>query len=393
MKRDTMLSHFAEEREEHLGAVVPPIFQNSLFTFPSLDAIDAAFEAPVSNCIYTRGRNPSVALAEEKIAHLCGAEKAKLFSSGMAAISSAIMHFLEAGDHVVAVKNLYGPTSNFLDVYLRRKLGIEVTFVDGTRTAAFQEGIRTNTRLIYLESPASLVFALQDIQAVCSLARARGIATVIDNTWATPVYQRPLELGADLEVHSCSKYLGGHSDIVAGVVAGAASHIDAIFLEEHALFGGKMAPFEAWLLTRSLRTLPLRLERHQRNAMAVAAFLEKHPKVERVYYPGLPSFPQLELAQRQMQGFTGLLSFNLTTGGSVERVKKFVEALRYFQIGVSWGGHESLVYPPGISYAKELSPERFRALGISIGTIRLSVGLEDISDLLEDLSQALDRLD
>lgn len=392
MKRETMLSHYGEDREAHQGAVVPPIFQNSLFTFPSLEAIDAAFDSPNSNCIYTRGRNPSVAVAEEKIAQLCGAEKAKLFGSGMAAISSGIMHFVQAGDHVVAVKNLYGPTSNFLDVYLRRKLGIEVTFVDGTRVAAFEEALRDRTRLIYLESPSSLVFALQDIHAVCSLARSRGIATVIDNTWATPVFQRPLELGADLEVHSCSKYLGGHSDIVAGVVAGGASHIDAIFLEEHALFGGKMAPFEAWLLTRSLRTLPLRLERHQGNAMAVAGFLEKHPQVDRVYYPGLPSFPQRELARRQMQGFTGLLSFDLKTEGSTERVRKFVEGLRYFQIGVSWGGHESLVYPPGISYAKELSPQRFKSLGISIGTIRLSVGLENVSDLLEDLSQALDSL-
>ena len=239
-----------------------------------------------------------------------------------------------------------------------------------------------------LESPGSLTFEVQDVPAICEVARDRGIVTLIDNTWATPLFQRPLELGVDLEVHSCSKYLGGHSDLVGGVVIGRADDLASMSVREVEWLGGSMAPFDAWLLTRSLRTLPLRVRQHEANALQVARFLESHPRVQSVRYPGLASHPQRELALRQMTGTTGLLGFALATD-DLAAIKRFVNGLEVFQIGVSWGGHESLIYAPAISYLKELPPERFAALGIAAGTMRISVGLEHAEDLIRDLGQAL----
>ncbi|KAA3612369.1 MAG: aminotransferase class V-fold PLP-dependent enzyme [Calditrichaeota bacterium] len=388
---ETQLMHFAEDREKYHGAVVPPIFQNSLFTFENWEAIDKAFEDRTNNCIYTRGKNPSVSLVEEKIALLAGGERAKLFGSGMAAISAAILHFLKPGDHVITIKNIYGPTNNLLNTYLRKKMNIETTYIDGGEATEFESAIQKNTRLIYLESPSSAVFRLQDIAAVARFSREKGIKTIIDNTWATPIFQKPLAMGVDLEVHSCSKYLGGHSDVVAGVVIGSEKDIIEISVNEFELLGGKMAPFEAWLILRSLRTLPIRMLKHQENAMNVAAFLESHSKIRKVNYPGLADFAQKKLAEKQMTGFSGLLSFELATR-DVQQIKNFFNALQIFQIGVSWGGHESLIYAPAISYLKELPADQFKNLGISVGDMRISVGLENSDDLINDLEQALAQL-
>jgi cystathionine beta-lyase/cystathionine gamma-synthase len=395
MKKDemnpaTLLVHYAEDSAAHGGAVVPPLFQNSLFTFESWEAIDEAFADPANRCIYTRGNNPSVVLAEKKIAKLAGGERAKLFGSGMAAISAALMHVLENGDHVVAVKNIYGPTSNLL-AYLNGKMNIETTYVSGETVAEFEAAITERTQLIYLESPSSLMFSLQDIEAVVALAKERGIRTIIDNTWATPIFQQPLAMGVDLEVHSCSKYLGGHSDLIAGIVIGDEKEILEIAKNEALLFGGKMAPFEAWLLVRSLRTLPFRMRAHQENAMAVAGFLDGHSKVRNVFYPGLESCPQHELGKKQMTGYSGLMGFELATD-NLDSIRSFVNALEIFQIGVSWGGHESLVFAPIISTMKELPEEQFKLLGISPGIMRISVGLEDHEDLIRDLDQALSHV-
>ncbi|MFV0387230.1 MAG: trans-sulfuration enzyme family protein [Pyrinomonadaceae bacterium] len=386
---ETDLSHFGEDRLQYDGAVVPPIFQNSLFTFEDWDAIDKAFDDKIENAIYTRGKNPSVHIAELKLARLAGAERAKLFASGMAAISSAILNSVSFGDHIVAVNNIYGPANNFISVYLRNKMNIESTFVDGREVSNFESALRENTRLIYLESPSTGNFTLQDIRAIAALAKQKGIRTIIDNTWATPLFQKPLEMGIDLEVHSCSKYIGGHSDVVAGVVIGSDEIIRSIWSNEFELLGGKMAPFEAWLITRSLRTLPMRMARHQENAMRAARFLESHPKVRVVNYPGLESSPQYALALSQMGGFSGLMSFELDTDDAT-KVKEFFNSLEIFQIGVSWGGHESLVYAPAISYLKELSPAQFAGTGLSVGTIRISVGLENVEDIIHDLGQAFE---
>lgn len=385
-KLETRLTHDSGKKYE--GAIVPPIFQNSLFAFEDWNAADAAFDDRQNHFIYSRGKNPTVKLVEEKIAEFAGAEKAQLFPSGMAAISAAVLYFVRSGDHIIAVKNLYGPASNFLTNYLSTKFNIEVDFVNGDSVDDFSKAIKPNTRLIYLESPSTAVFSLQDIEGVAKLAQSKGIKTIIDNTWATPMFQKPLDMGVNLEIHSCSKYLGGHSDIVGGVILGKAKYIDAIFAKEYEWLGAKTAPFEAWLLLRSLRTLNLRMERHQINAIKVAEFLENHVKISIVRYPGLKSFPQYELAQKQMSGYSGLMSFRLATE-NLEKVKMFFNSLKLFHKGVSWGGFESLVYAPAISYIKELSPEQFKNMGISLGDIRISVGLENADDLIEDLENGL----
>lgn len=387
-RMSTRLCHDDTWYTQHQGAVVPPIYQNSTFVFPDWSAIEAAFGEPERSAIYTRGNNPTVGLAEEKLAELAGAQRARLFASGMGAISAAILHCVKQGDHILTVRNIYGPAQNFIRQYLSVKCGIAATFLSGTDPQAFVDYLRPNTRLIYLESPASATFELQDLEAIADIARSRGIKTVIDNTLATPVFQRPLELGIDLEVHSGSKYLGGHSDLVCGVIMGRESDLNRIILAEQAWLGAKMSPFEAWLLLRSLRTLPARMRLHQQQALYLARWLEGHPAVRKVYYPGLPSFPQYDLARRQMRGTTGLLSIELATD-RVLHVQQFVDQLRLFKLGVSWGGHESLVYAPLISYLREMGEEQFRKTGIPPGLIRLSVGLEDSEDLKADLDQAL----
>jgi len=385
---ETALNHDGNAYYDHHGAIVPPIYQNSLYAFESWDDIDAAFEKPADNFIYSRILNPTVTQAEEKIAQICHGERAKLCASGMGAISAAIMHCINAGDHIIAVSNVYGPTNNFLNKYLIAKCGIQVSFVKGHSIDEFENAILPNTKLIYLESPASMTFDIQDIEAVAQLAQTRSIKTIIDNTWASPIFQKPLDYGIDLECHSVSKYLCGHSDVVAGVVVGKKVDIDAIINNEHALLGAKMAPFEAWLVLRSLRTLPLRMRQHQASAMEIASWLEKQDGISRVHYPGLPSFPQYGLAAKQLTGYSGLLSIELDTD-DLQDVKRFVNRLELFKLGVSWGGHESLIYSPNISYAKELPPDKFKAMGIKIGLLRLSIGLENAADLIADLTQAL----
>jgi cystathionine beta-lyase/cystathionine gamma-synthase len=386
VKKETGLNH--DGFDKYAGAVVPPIFQNSLFTFEDWDAADKAFDNRHESFIYSRGKNPTVSIVEEKLAVLAGAEKAQLFPSGMAAISAALLHFIKEGSHIIAVKNLYGPAANFISRYLATKFNISCTFVGGESVDDFKNAIQPNTSVIYLESPSTAVFSLQDIAAVCSLAKEHNIKTIIDNTWATPVFQQPIAMGVDLEIHSCSKYLGGHSDIVGGVVLGKAVDIDSIFSQEYELLGAKTAPFEAWLLLRSLRTLFVRMEQHQKNALKVAEFLENHPKIRLVRYPGLKSFPQYELGKKQMKGYTGLMSFQLDTD-DLDKVKMFFNSLELFHRGVSWGGFESLVYAPAISYIKELSPEQFKNMGISLGDVRISVGLENVEDLIADLENGL----
>lgn len=387
---ETLMAHFAEDRSLTRNAVVPPIFQNSLFTFDNWEAAEQALANETDCYVYTRGNNPSVVMAEEKIAKLACGERAKLFSSGMAAISAAIMHCLNPNDHVVAVRNVYGPTRAFLD-YLGRKMNISTTYVGGKEVSDFEAAINPDTALIFLESPSSILFSLQDIAAVADLAKAKGIKTIIDNTWATPFFQKPLTMGVDLEVHSCTKYLAGHSDVIAGIVIGHDTEIRDIAANEYALIGGILSPFNAWLLIRSLRSLSARLHQHQANAMAVARFLEDHPRIKAVNYPGLGSFPQHALAEKQMTGFTSLMSFELDTADATV-VARFVNRLKLFLIGVSWGGHESLVLASGIYTSRHLSQEEFIKHGLSLGTVRISIGLEHSDDLIADLEQALSDL-
>lgn len=379
-------THHGDDYEAYKGAVVAPIFQNSLHVFPSAEAKEA-FDANCSDGQYVYGRvgNPTVELVEKKIAALERGDAAKCFGSGMAAISSALMSCLSSGSHVIGVKNMYGPAYRFLTEYMQ-KFHIEVTFVNGTDISEFRNAIRENTAAIYLESPTTFNLQLQDLQEVSKLAKLHNITTIIDNTWCTPLLQKPLEFGIDLVVHTLSKYMGGHSDIIGGVVVGRSELIDKIAVNERELFGGILHPFEAWLVMRGLRTLPVRLKQHQENAMKIAQFLEDHPKVSRVYYPGLPGHPQYELAKKQMKGCSGLMSFELTA--TLDKVRQFVNSLQMFKIGVSWGGFESLVIIPCASW----SDERCKEFSLSKTMVRIAVGLENVDELMEDLYSGLSIL-
>lgn len=388
---ETRLIHDGEHADTVYGAVIPPLYQNSTHIFASWDALDAAFEDRTGTPVYGRQLNPTVRAAETQLAALAGAEKARLFASGMGAISSALLASLAPGDHLITLRNVYGPAANFMGTWLPQKMGVTTTFVDGDDVAEIEAAIQPQTRVIYLESPSSAKFSLQDISAVTALAAPRGIRVITDNTWATPLFQNTLEMGVDLEIHSVSKYLGGHSDLIAGVVLGRAELIDAIATTEAELLGARASPFEAWLLQRSLRTLPARMAAHERNGLAVARYLDTHPGISEVRHPGLESHPQFALAQRQMRGSSSLFGFTLATV-ELAAIKHFFDAVTLFGRGVSWGGHESLIYAPSISALKEQTPERFAAMGLRAGDMRVSVGLEHPDDLIADLDQALAQI-
>jgi cystathionine gamma-lyase len=369
---EDICAHLADDYDRYLGAISPPIFQTSLFTRKRTQ----------HGYTYTRVSNPTVEIAERKIAALEGGERALCFSSGMAAITAALMHVLDKDAHVVCPQSVYAPVRIFLETYMA-KFGVETTFVANDDAGAIEQAIRPNTRAIYVETPVSNVFALHDLEAVAAIARPRGIATIADNTWATPLFQQPLRRGIDFVVHSASKYLGRHSDITGGVLIGREEAISRIRDNERVLYGAVMDPHQAWLLIRGLRTLPLRMERHQESAMKIAAFLEAHPLVERVLYPGLASHPQHALAKRQMNGFSGLMSF--VPKLDPPRIYAAMKNLRHFEEGPSWGGFESLVNSPGLG----LDEEAARRTGIPQGLLRISVGLERAETLIADLDQAL----
>lgn len=385
-RMDTLAAHAGDDPFRFMGAAAPPIFETSTFVFQSVADAIAAFANEQEHYVYTRRRNPTVRVVEEKLAAMEGAEECRLFASGMAAISAAILSCVRAGDHVVCVDTAYGPAKAFITGYLSR-FGITATLVDGRDPAEWEAAVRPNTRLFYLESPSSGLMKLQDLAAVTAVARRHGIATICDNSYSTMLLQRPLELGVDLVVYSGSKYFGGHSDVLAGAILGPAERVRQIGDAEIPLLGGVIGPFEAWLIGRGLRTLPVRMRQHQLNAAKVAEFLAGHDRVARVHYPGHPSHPQYELALRQMRGASGLLSFELDTR-DLEQASRFVDALRLFRLGVSWGGYESLVFLPIIG-AMHKAPE---ANWPSPGLVRIHVGLEDVADLIADLDQALRAL-
>ena len=375
---ETILQHLGEE-EHILGAVVPPIFQNSLFVQESCDAWIAALEGQaMDHYVYSRVSNPTLSVLEKKIAFLEGAEACKVFGSGMGAISAAIFSTVQAGSHVVCVDTVYGPTRSLLESYLT-KFQVQTTFVDGRSTEAIFDAVRPETTLIYLESPSSILFQIQDLARVGSFARERGISTIIDNTYSAGLLQRPHEHGIDLVCHTGSKYFGGHSDLIAGVITGSAERLKVLGPKEYELMGGALAPFVAWLMLRGLRTLSLRLQRHGQTATRVAPWLEAHPQVERVWFPGLDSFPQKDLADRQLSGVGGLITFQPRVQ-DVEHIKAIADRCQLFQRGVSWGGFESLIVPIPMQNAE--MPEK-------TWLIRIFCGLEHPEDMIADLEQAL----
>lgn len=321
---------------------------------------------------------------ERKLALLEHAEEARVLASGMAAITAAVMSVAKAGDHVVAVRSIYSNAHRLLHGYLPQ-FDIQTSFVDCTDLEVVERAIRPNSRLLYLESPGNPAMHVVDLAGAVSLARRYGLVTVIDNTMATPFNQRPVEMGIDMVVHSASKYLSGHSDVVAGVIAGSAERMRKISGLEIRDMGGVVGPFEAWLILRGMRTLGLRMKAHNEAGMQIARWLERRPEVEHVHYPGLASHPQHDLACRQMSGFGGLLS--IVVQGGMGGARRFVDALELFGIGVSWGGFESLVLP--MDPDATVDPEIARQIGIVPGFVRVSVGLEDVQDLIADLERGL----
>ncbi len=378
----TICTSLGDDKLSFFGAVAPPLFQNSLFSFPTIEKLHEALDNEKANVIYTRGNNPTVALAEEKIAALERAESAKLFSSGMAAISSVLFTLCKSGSHVLCLNSIYGPTIKYL-TYLQ-KFGVDHTIVTDVTEGSVLQALRPETVIIYCESPGTMTFRIIDLAMITDIARKRNISTVIDNTWATPLFQKPILRGIDVVVHSCTKYMGGHSDLVAGVIAGKKEIIDRVFDEAFMQHGGVLGPFESLLLLRGLRTLPDRLLRHQVSAGVVADYLSNHPRVKQVFYPALQRDPDHELSKKYLTGYTGLFSFEIDNAGDTE-LAKIVNACKHFKIGVSWGGYESLIFAPN----NGRNIEQLKSKGIPAGMIRISVGLEDPQVLINDLEQAL----
>lgn len=379
-------AHYGEEYEHYYNAIVPPVFMNSLNVFETLDDYYDFDRTDKHKYCYGRVQNPTVRILEDKIAALEHGVGALAFASGMAAATTAVLTACKAGSHVVCLHNAYGPLKDFLSKYCREHLDITLTYVTGDTVEEFEAAVTDATDLIVLESPSSVVFSLQDIRAVSRIAREHHALVYIDNTFCTPIYQQPLDMGADIVMHTTSKYIGGHSDIIGGMLAVKDEELMKKLTANRELLGGIVGPMEAWLMIRGLRTMEVRLAAHQAAAMEVAKFLEAHPKVRRVNYPGLPSHPQYELMKQQQTGNTGLMSFEIhgTTGDAI----KVAESLKIFKIGVSWGGFESLVFLP---HAR-LDEETCRVLGAAQNVIRIHCGLEGTEALISDLESALAKI-
>ncbi len=378
-----ILNELGEERENYFNAIAPPIVQSSNFAFKNIADFRKSLADEYYATLYSRGNNPTVDILRKKLAALDGAEDALVFGSGIAAISTPIISLLKQGDHVVSVAKPYSWTIKLFERLLPR-FGITVTFVDGTKTENFEKAIQSNTRLIYLESPNTFTYELQDLEAVARLAKSKGIVTMIDNSYSGPLYQQPYKMGIDLVAQSATKFIGGHSDVVAGVVTGSKEMIKKMFDAEFLNIGGNISPMNAWLLIRGLRTLPLRQERICNSTKTIVEFLANHPKVEKVIFPFHPSFPQYELAKKQMKNAGGLFSIVLKEK-SIGVIEKFCNSLKHFFLAVSWGGHESLVIPSVVGIKREdFDPENS-----GHRVIRLYVGLEEPDYLIADLKQAL----
>jgi cystathionine gamma-lyase len=375
----TLAIHAGQTPEETTGAIMPPIFQTSTYVQPLLGEPKQGYE-------YARVQNPTREAMEANIAALEGGRHGMAFASGMAAIA-AIVQRLSAGDHVVYEENVYGGTHRFFDKVMRR-LGMDFTAVDSSDPQRVADAIKPNTRLIHLETPTNPMMKLCDIRAIVEVANEHAAHVVVDNTFASPYNQRPLELGAHIVVHSSTKYLNGHSDVVGGIAVTNDSGIaeELRFLQKAA--GAVPGPWDSWLVMRGTKTLHVRMEAHNRNGQKVAEWLAGHFGPERVHYPGLPTHPQHELARRQMRGFTGMISVEL---GSLEKATRFVQGTRLFALAESLGGVESLIGHPAIMTHASVPRDMRDRMGVTEGLVRLSVGIEDVEDLIEDLQNALAR--
>jgi cystathionine beta-lyase/cystathionine gamma-synthase len=375
----TVCIHAGQTPDPATGAIITPIYQTSTYVQDGLGK-HKGYE-------YARTQNPTRSALEANLAAIEGGKAAFCFASGMAA-TAAVLTLLQSGDHVVATANLYGGTYRFFEQVLR-KYGLDFTYADTSRLRDLEQAIRPTTRLIFLETPTNPMLTLTDLDSACTIAHGHGIPVAVDNTFASPYVQQPIAFGADLVVHSTTKFLNGHSDSVGGaVVAVRDDHIEWLRFVQNAE-GAIIGPMDAWLVLRGTKTLPLRMERHNANAMVLAEYLAAHPAVSSVYYPGLASHPQHELAKRQMRGFGGLISFRL---GSLEHARTFLESVRLMSLAESLGGVETLVSHPATMTHASVPHDQRQQLGITDDLVRVSVGIEDVEDLKDDLSQALDRL-
>ena len=382
----TLAVHAGEAPCQATGALDTPIYQSTTFVSADADEMAAVYGEQKPGYMYTRYGNPTIHALEAKLAALEGGEAALATASGMAAVSTAILGYVKTGDHVVSARSIYGASYNFLNRKLPR-MGASATFVESARVQDFEKAIQPNTRLIYFETPSNPVLEVVDIAALAALGRARGIPTMIDNTFASPALQQPLRLGVSVSVHSATKYLCGHGDAMGGAIIGPGDYISLLVHEVIRDFGGVISPFNAWLILRGIRTLHLRMPAHCSNARQVAEFLAGHNQVERVYYPGLPNHPGHEVAKKQMSAFGAMISFEVK--GGYEGGKQVMDRVKLFARAASLGDTRSLIVHPASTSHRAVPPEQRRAIGITDGLVRLSVGVEAAADLISDLGQAL----
>lgn len=385
MDTSFILNHLGEERDEYYGSVAPPIFQTTNFCFKTVAEMRQKLTKELETPFYTRGYNPTVATLRKKLAALEKAEDALVFSSGSAAVAAAVMSVVKAGDHVVCVQKPYSWTNNLLSKYLS-KYGVTHTFVSGGEAADFEKAIQPNTKLIYLESPNSLTFEIQNIEAIAKLAKSKNITTIIDNSYNSPINQNPITMGVDLVLHSGTKYINGHSDVVCGVVCGSKERIMKMMAEEYMTIGSCISPQDAGLILRGLRTIELRVNQSAKSAQKVSDFLEKHPKIKQLNYPFSSKNPQLELAKKQMKQGGGLLSIVIDAKDEAG-VERFCDSLKRFIMATSWGGYESLLFP-----LCALAASKSFENPLPWNMVRLYIGLEDADLLIGDLKQALDKV-
>lgn len=380
---ETALIHHGYTSEEHKGSLTPPLFQTSTFTFETAQQGEASFAGVDPSYIYSRLGNPTVKLFEERMAVLEGGEEALAFGSGMAAISATLIGFLKAGDHIICSNGLYGCTYGFLEV-LEEKFMITHSFCDMETEADIENKIRPNTKLIFVETPINPTMKLIDLKQVIRVAKRNGLLVIVDNTFCSPYLQRPLELGCDAVVHSATKYIGGHGDVVAGVTICKTKALAEKIRPMRKDIGGIMAPFDAWLLLRGLKTLAVRMDRHCDNAEKIVSFLKNHDAVEGVWYP------EGELASRQMKRGGGVISFSVK--GGREETQAFINDLHFITIAVSLGDTETLIQHPATMTHAAIPAELRQEMGIYDNLIRLSVGLESWEDIVSDLEQALKKI-
>lgn len=389
--RDTLLIHAGYDPNLYDGSLTPPLFQTSTFTFQTAEQGERRFSGEEDGYIYSRLGNPTVRALEERMALLEKGEAALAFGSGMAAVSAVLFHLVKAGDHILCSRGVYGCTFGLLEL-LEEKFGVTHTFSPMRTALEVEEGITAKTTCIYLETPINPTMELIDIEMVTSIAKKYGIPVVVDNTFASPYLQNPLKLGADYVIHSATKYIGGHGDVIAGIVVGKRKdEMEKIRFSTQKDIGGIISPFDAWLLLRGLKTLHVRMDRHVENAKKVAAFLKDHPYVERVIYPGDDESGQYKIMVKQMKAPGGLISFTLR--GGKKDAQQFMNNLKLIKTAVSLGDAETLIQHPATMTHAVIPPESREAMGISDNMLRLSVGLESPDDLIEDLRLAFQKME